>query len=70
MQKILQQAKEQQRSLFVIQGYNGFNRSEESPEHRKMAEGFKYLDDKTLFTEVAAFPGIDPEFYFRVFRLK
>jgi hypothetical protein len=70
MQKILQQAKDQQRSLFVIQGYNGFNRSEESPEHRKLAEGFKYLDDKTRFTEVAAFPGIDPEFYFRVFRLK
>jgi hypothetical protein len=70
MQKILQQAKDQQRSVFVIQGYNGFNRSEASPEHRKMAEGFKYLDDKTLFAEVAAFPGIDPEFYFRVFRLK
>jgi hypothetical protein len=70
LEKLVQQAKSQERGLFVIQGYNSFNRSEESEAHRRLAQGFKLLDDRALFEEVKAFPGIDPEFYFRVFRLK
>ncbi|MFZ4765020.1 MAG: hypothetical protein ACOYMN_08700 [Roseimicrobium sp.] len=63
LQGVIDQAKAQQRALFVIQGYNNFNR-------QLLPDGFKLLDDRTLFTEVAAFPGIDSEFYFRVFRLQ
>ena len=62
LRKAIEQAKAEQRALFVIQGYNNFNR-------QLLPDGFTLLDDKSLFTEAAAFPGIDPEFYFRVFRM-
>lgn len=63
LEKVMEQAKAEQRSLFVIQGYNSFNR-------QLLGSGFKLLDDRARFEEVKAFPGIDPEFYFRVFRMK
>ena len=62
LRKSIEQAKAEHRALFVIQGYNNFNR-------QLLPDGFKLLDDKSLFAEAAAFAGIDPEFYFRVFRM-
>lgn len=62
LRKAIEQARVEQRALFVIQGYNNFNR-------QLLPEGIALLDDSSLFTEAAAFPGIDPEFYFRVFRM-
>ncbi len=59
----MKQAGGEQRQLFVIQGYNSFNR-------QLLGTGFKLLDDHARFEEVEAFRGIDPEFYFRVFRMK
>jgi hypothetical protein len=63
VESLLQKAKAEERPLFLIYGYNTFNRS-------LLADGFKLLDDKALFEEVKAFPGIEPEFYFRVLKAK
>jgi len=62
LEELVRQAKAEQRPLYAIYGYNIFNR-------QMVPEGFKLLDDKTLFAEAAAFPAIDPEFYFRVLKL-
>jgi branched-subunit amino acid transport protein len=61
IEKLVQQAKAEQRPLYGVYGYNIFNRS-------LIPEGFKLLDDRSVFTEAAAFPAIDPEFYFRVLK--
>ncbi|WP_038163528.1 hypothetical protein [Verrucomicrobium sp. BvORR106] len=58
---IVAKADKEQRPLYAIYGYASFNRT-------VLPEGFKQLDDKSLFTEVAAFPGIEPDFYFRVLK--
>jgi hypothetical protein len=63
LEMIVQQASSEQRALFVIQGYPFFNRE-------LLSSGFKLLDDPAVFKELKAFAGIDPEFYFRVFRLQ
>ena len=55
--------KAEQRPLYVTYGYDGFNRS-------MLPTGFALLDDKSLFREVKSFAGIEPEFYFRVLRMK
>lgn len=54
-------AENEKRPLYAIYGYPSFNRT-------VLPEGFKQLDDKSLFAEVAAFPGIEPDFYFRVLK--
>ena len=63
VEALMQKAKTEQRPLYLIYGYNTFNRS-------LLSDGFKLLDDKALFEEVKAFPGIEPEFYFRVLKAK
>lgn len=61
LQQVMDKAKAEDRPLYAIYGYPGFNR-------QRLPEGFKLLDDKALFTEVAAFPGIESDFYFRVLK--
>jgi len=56
-----EKAKAEGRDLLVIQGYTIFNRS-------RAAEGMKLLDDRKQFAELAAFPGIEPDFLFRVLK--
>ncbi len=63
LEKLITQARSAQRGLLVIQGHSVHNRG-------SIPDGFTLLDDPALFTEEAAFAGIEPEFYFRVFRLK
>jgi hypothetical protein len=62
LEKFINQARTERRLLLVMQGHSVHNRA-------LIPDGFTLLDDKTVFEEVKAFAGIDPEFYFRVFRL-
>ncbi len=57
----LQRARAEKRTLHLVQGYNTFNRA-------VFADGFRLMDDPKVFKEIAWFPSIDPEFYFRVLR--
>jgi hypothetical protein len=59
----LAKATSEQRELLVIQGYTVFNR-ERAP------DGMKLLDDRKQFEELGAFPGIEPDFFFRVLKAK
>jgi hypothetical protein len=59
----LQKAKAEKRAVYLIQGYNTFNRA-------RLPDGFLLIDDVNVFKEIAAFPAIDPEFYFRVLKAK
>lgn len=63
VEALWQRAKAEQCPLYVIYGYNNFNRA-------LLSDGFKLLDDTSRFEDVKAFPGIEPEFYFRVLRAK
>ena len=63
LEKYIAQARAENRHLLVIQGHSIHNRA-------LIPDGFTLLDDPAVFTEVKAFNGIDPEFYFRVFELK
>lgn len=63
LRKQLDAARNGGKSLYVFYGYPAFNRS-------VLPEGFQLLDDPSLFEEVAAFPGIEPEFYFRILRAR
>ncbi len=54
-----QKVRSENRPLLVIQGYTLFNRA-------KAADGMKLLDDRQHFAELAAWPALDPDFYFRV----
>lgn len=58
---IVARAEKEKRPLYAIYGYASFNRT-------VLPEGFKQLDDQALFTEIAAFPGIESDFYFRVLK--
>ncbi len=49
--------------LYAIYGYASFNRA-------TFPEAAAVLDDPELFEEVAAFPGIEPEFFFRILRFR
>ncbi|MCB1098167.1 MAG: glycosyltransferase family 39 protein [Verrucomicrobiae bacterium] len=54
---------EEKNPLYVFYGYPAFNRM-------VLPKGFGLLEDPLLFEEVAAFPGIEPEFYFRILKAK
>ncbi len=54
-----QKARAEHRALLVIQGYTLFNRT-------IAPDGMKLLDDRQQFAELAAWPALDPDFYFRV----
>lgn len=59
----LQTARAEKRPMYLVQGYDAFNRS-------ALPEGFRLLDDGSLFETVATFPGIEPDFHFRVLRAR
>ncbi|MGK0189153.1 MAG: hypothetical protein ACI9R3_004970 [Verrucomicrobiales bacterium] len=63
LQKVIEDARANDLSLLVYYGYSSFNRL-------VAPTAFELLDDQALFEEIAAFPGIEPEFYFRVMRLR
>ncbi|HEY2574115.1 MAG TPA: hypothetical protein VGH65_08600 [Verrucomicrobiaceae bacterium] len=60
---VMQRARSGRRTLYIIQGYDSFNRT-------IMPGGFSLLDDRRLFEEIASFSGIEPDFRFHVFRMK
>ena len=59
--KLQQRARTEQRLLYVIYGYDNFNRS-------MLGDGFKTLDDRAQFKEIKTFDGIEPEFTFHVLK--
>lgn len=59
----MQKARLEKRPLYLVQGYNTFNRA-------IMPDGFRLMDDAKLFEQIAWFPSIDPEFYFRVLKAR
>lgn len=61
VRQALADARASNRTLYVFYGYPAFNRS-------TMPGGFLLLDNPDLFQEVAAFKGIEPEFYFRILK--
>lgn len=50
-----------QRELYLFYGYEAFNRA-------SLPDGFALIDRPGTFEELAAFAGIEPDFYFRVLR--
>ncbi len=63
LESLMQRAQHEATGLVVIYGHPGFNRTVN-------ADGFALLDDPALFEDVKTFPGIEPEFSFRVLRMK
>lgn len=63
LERLIDDVRANGQSLLVYYGYSHFNRM-------VVPSAFELLDDQELFEEIAAFPGIEPEFYFRVMRLK
>jgi hypothetical protein len=63
LEKFIAQARAERRALLVVQGHSVHNRA-------LIPDGFTLLDDPNVFQELKGFPGIEPEFYFRLFRLK
>ena len=63
LESLMQRAKREARGLVVIYGHSGFNRA-------MNADGFALLDDREFFEEVKIFSGIEPEFQYRVLRMK
>lgn len=59
----LRKARAEQRPLYLVQGYDAFNRS-------VLPDGFRLIDDEALFQTVAEFPGIEPDFHFRVLKAR
>jgi hypothetical protein len=58
-----EKAKAEGRDLLVMQGYTIFNRT-------RMPDGMKLLDDRKQFQELGVFPGLEPDFLFRVLKAK
>lgn len=61
----MKEAVESGRQLLVFYGYSNFNRHNSDGNAK---EAFTYLDDPSLFEQVAAFNGIEPAFYHRILR--
>ena len=59
LRALQQKARAEHRPLLVMQGYTMFNRTQ-------LPDGMKLLDDRAQFAELAAWPALDPDFYFRV----
>lgn len=62
LEKFIAQARIEKRPLVVMQGHSVHNRA-------LIPDGFTLLDDRKVFEELKSFRGIEPEFYWRVFRL-
>lgn len=60
--KVMMEAVATGRPLYVAYGHSGFNRATPS-----VAEGLTVMDDPRIFKPVASFPGIEPDFFYRVF---
>ena len=63
LEEFINGARGEHRPLLVLQGHSVHNRA-------LIPDGFTLLDDRNLFEEVKSFAGIEPEFYWRVFRLR
>ncbi len=63
LEPLMQRAKREDKGLVMIYGHPGFNRAVN-------ADGFALLDDRALFEEVKSFSGIEPDFFYRVLKLK
>ena len=56
-----EKAKVEGRDFLVIQGYTAFSRS-------RAPDGLKLLENRKQFTELGAFPGVEPDYLFRVLK--
>ena len=56
-------SRDQGRDLLVLQGYSHFNRA-------KLADGMAMLDDRAQFDELGVWPGIEPDFLFRLLKAR
>lgn len=63
LRALIAQSRRENRPLLLTWGYDGINR-------HNLPEGFPLIDDPTLFENVGQWSGIEPEFTFRVVRLK
>ncbi|MEM7147956.1 MAG: hypothetical protein AAF591_22825 [Verrucomicrobiota bacterium] len=63
IERFIAEAREAGRPLYLFYGYETFNRATHE-------DGFGLIDDSGVFREVAAFAGIEPDFYFRVMELQ
>ena len=63
LQKLIDQARLENRPLLVALGYEGINRL-------NLPDGFKLLDDPALFEKISTRHGLEPEFTFNLLRLK
>lgn len=63
LESLMQRAKREDKSLIVIYGHSGFNRT-------MNADGFALLDDHAVFEELKTFPGIEQEFYYHLLRMR
>ena len=63
LQSLMDQARRENRPLILAFGYEALNRI-------ILPDGFRLLDDLSLFERVSTFHGIEPEFTFHVLRLR
>jgi hypothetical protein len=63
LQDLIDQARRENRPLVLALGYEALNRL-------NLPDGFRLLDDPTLFEKMSTFHGIEPEFTFHVLRLR
>jgi hypothetical protein len=63
LQKLIDQARLENRPLLVALGYEGINRL-------NLPDGFKLLDNPALFEKISTRHGLEPEFTFHLLRLK
>jgi len=63
LEELMAEAKAERRPLWVIYGYQGFNRA-------MYPEAFPLLDDPARFEKKQEFPGIERDFWFEVLRAK
>jgi hypothetical protein len=63
IQAELDKARAEKRDLFLVQGYDSFHRT-------VVPDGFKLIDDPSLFEKVRDFPGIETQFLFHVFKAR
>jgi hypothetical protein len=59
VEKLATEAKAQNKDFLVVLGYPFFHKD-------ILPEGWRVLNDSARFREVKAFPGLEPDFYFRV----
>jgi len=63
LEAIVSGVEEDSRALYLTVGYEGFNRVHGT-------DGFLLIDDPSKFEVVKTFGGIEPDFYYRVYRWK